>query len=169
MSRRIAIGIVVLAGILMVTYVVVRPIRGYRNTSTSMEPTLENGQYIFAVRSSDAHIGDVIVFDYPVQPSTQFLKRVVAVGGDTVEIHAKKLYRNGHEVSEPYILHDDPTTYPSSDALPEPYRSRDNFGPYTVPANSYFVLGDNRDRSSDSRYWGPVPRKNLYGRVLGVH
>jgi signal peptidase I len=92
----------------------------------------------------------------------------VAVGGDTVEIRSKRLFVNGQAVADPYAVHLDPTTYPPMPTLPEPYRSRDHFGPFHVPTGTYFVLGDNRDRSSDSRYWGVVPPELLHGRVVLV-
>jgi signal peptidase I len=120
---------------------------------------------MIAVPNGDIHRGDVIVFDYPLKPGVIFAKRVVAVGGDTVEIRSKRLFVNGREVAEPYVVHLDPTIYPATPVLPEPYRSRDHFGPLQVPAGTYFVLGDNRDRSSDSRYWGVVPRELVRGQV----
>ena len=101
-----------------------------------------------------------------MQPEVVFAKRLVAVGGDTVEIRSKQLFVNGKSLAEPYAVHLDPTIYPASPTLPEPYRSRDHFGPYQVPTGSFFVLGDNRDSSSDSRYWGVVPAENLRGRVV---
>jgi len=126
-----------------------------------MDPTIPIGARMIAMRTASVHRGDIIVFDYPLQPEVVFAKRVVAVGGDTVEIRAKQLFVNGKSVVEPYAVHLDPTVYPATPTLPEPYRSRDHFGPYQVPTGTYFVLGDNRDRSSDSRYWGVVPGENL--------
>jgi signal peptidase I len=113
--------------------------------------------------------GDIIVFRYPLQPETDFVKRVIGLPGDTVEVRDKKVSINGKPLSEPYVIHKDPTTYPLQQALPEPYRSRDQFGPYTVPAGNYFAMGDNRDQSSDSRYWGTVPRSMIKGRAFMVY
>ena len=76
---------------------------------------------------------------------------------------------NGKALVEPYVLHVDSTVYPRQPALPEPYRSRDQFGPYSVPDGQYFAMGDNRDRSSDSRYWGTVPRSLIKGRAFMVY
>jgi signal peptidase I len=76
---------------------------------------------------------------------------------------------NGKPLDEPYVVHVDPQVYPKMPALPEPYRSRDQFGPYTVAPRSYFAMGDNRDRSSDSRYWGTVPRSMIKGRAFMVY
>ena len=117
----------------------------------------------------DVKRGDIIVFRYPLQPDTDFVKRVIGLPGDTVEIHDKVVSINGKPLDEPYVVHDDPQIYPPQPALPEPYRSRDQFGPYKVPPASYFAMGDNRDRSSDSRYWGTVPRSVIKGRAFMVY
>ena len=115
--------------------------------------------------------GDIIVFLYPLQPETDFVKRVIGLPGDTITIHDKKVSVNGRPLIEPYVVYDDPQTYPAPEnaMLPEPYRSRDQFGPYHVPEGQYFAMGDNRDRSSDSRYWGTVPRSLIKGRAFMVY
>ena len=117
--------------------------------------------------------GDIIVFRYPLQPDTDFVKRVIGLPGDTVEVRDKDVYISGKKLDEPYVIHDDPMVFRARTAgeppLPEPYRSRDQFGPYTVAADSYFAMGDNRDRSSDSRYWGTVPRSMIKGRAFMVY
>jgi len=101
--------------------------------------------------------GDVIVFDFPEDPSKDFIKRVIAVPGDVIEIREKKVFLNGEELNEPYIQHVD-----SSSSVPR----RDNFGPVMVPQNKYFVMGDNRDESYDSRFWGFVERNTIAGKAL---
>ena len=126
-----------------------------------------NGHGLLPLR--DIRRGDIIVFRYPLQPDTDFVKRVIGMPGDVVEVRDKKVAVNGKQLDEPYVIHDDPQTYPLQPALPEPYRSRDQFGPYTVPAGQYFAMGDNRDRSSDSRYWGTVPRSMIKGRAFMVY
>jgi signal peptidase I len=113
--------------------------------------------------------GDIIVFRYPLQPETDFVKRVIGLPGDTVEVHDKIVSINGKALAEPYVIHVDPLIYPAKPQLPEQYRIRDQFGPYSVPAGQYFAMGDNRDRSSDSRYWGTVPRSMIKGRALMVY
>jgi signal peptidase I len=113
--------------------------------------------------------GDIIVFRYPLQPDTDFVKRVIGLPGDTVEVHDKRVFVNGHALNEPYVVHEDPQIYPAQDALPEPYRSRDQYKPYVVGADQFFAMGDNRDRSSDSRYWGTVPRSMIKGRAFLVY
>jgi len=113
--------------------------------------------------------GDIIVFRYPLQPDTDFVKRVIGMPGDTLEIRNKVVSINGKSLDEPYVIHEDSQVFPAQPALPEPYRSRDQFGPYTVPPGQYFAMGDNRDRSSDSRYWGTVPRPMIKGRAFMVY
>jgi signal peptidase I len=113
--------------------------------------------------------GDIIVFRYPLQPDTDFVKRVIGMPGDTVEVRDKIVSVNGTSLNEQYVVHEDPQVYPLQPALPEPYRSRDQFGPYKVPDGQYFAMGDNRDRSSDSRYWGTVPRSMIKGRAFMVY
>ncbi|HEY2092503.1 MAG TPA: signal peptidase I [Thermoanaerobaculia bacterium] len=113
--------------------------------------------------------GDIIVFRYPLQPDTDFVKRVIGMPGDTVEVRDKIVSVNGTAQNEQYVVHEDPQVYPLQPALPEPYRSRDQFGPFKVPEGQYFAMGDNRDRSSDSRYWGTVPRSMIKGRAFMVY
>ena len=113
--------------------------------------------------------GDVMVFRFPEQPDTDFVKRVIGVPGDRLQIRDKKVFVNGKQLEEPYVVFDDPTTYPDQPALPEPYRSRDHYGPVTIGPGQYFAMGDNRDHSHDSRYWGPVPRGMIKGRAFMVY
>jgi signal peptidase I len=140
--------------------------RTYRNTTAAMEPTLPTGAHIVATRKRVPARKDIVIFRYPAKTERIFAKRVVALAGDKVEIRQKKLFINGNEVVEPYVVHEDPQIYPGSAFLPEPYRSRDNFGPVHVPPAHVFVMGDNRDRSFDSRYFGTIPQQNINGRVV---
>ncbi len=146
--------------------------RLYSMPTASMEPTIHVGERFIMRRTTQVSRGDIIVFDYPLSPNTQFAKRLVALGGDRVEIRDKQLYVNGTMLNEPYAIHEDPMIYPrrgpTEIPLPEPFRSRDQFGPFIVPPGTYFVLGDNRDRSSDSRYWGTVPQRLVHGVVVMV-
>ncbi len=108
--------------------------------------------------------GDIVVFKYPVDPSLNFVKRCVAVGGDTVQVINKNLYINGKFVPLPrYGKHSDNRIYPAE------VTPRDNFGPFVVPANHYFMMGDNRDNSNDSRFWGPVPDSLIRGEALIIY
>jgi signal peptidase I len=161
----------VATAVLLVGWWVVVPRYGLRlfNIPTvSMAPALPVGCRVLVHPTKDVHLGDIIVSRFPPNPKINYAKRIVALGGDTIEIRDKKLLVNGREVSEPYAVFEDPMVYPRNSWLPEPYRSRDQYGPYRVPADSYFVLGDNRDHSSDSRWWGPVSRGEVFGRVVYV-
>ena len=113
--------------------------------------------------------GDVVVFKYPEDPRRDFIKRCVAVAGDTVEIRRKRLFVNGQAQEEPHAVHKDPRVYDDSSAVPVSARIRDNFGPMTVPEGSIFCLGDNRDNSLDSRFWGPVPLSYVKGRAVLIY
>lgn len=113
--------------------------------------------------------GDIVVFRFPGDPETDFVKRVIGLPGDTLEVRDKKILIGGQELPEPYTVHEDPQIYPADRALPEQFRLRDQFGPYTVPEGNYFVMGDNRDRSNDSRYWGTVPRSLIKGRAFLIY
>lgn len=113
--------------------------------------------------------GDVVVFRYPEDPRRDFIKRCVAVGGDTVAMRDKQLFVNGEPVDEPYVVHKDPNVWPNRPDIPARFRYRDNFGPSRVPEDSIFCLGDNRDNSHDSRFWGPVPLSYVKGRAVLIY
>jgi signal peptidase I len=100
---------------------------------------------------------DVMVFQFPLDRSQDYIKRVVGVPGDTIEIKDKKVYVNGVLFSNPHAVNKD------SKVLPRELSVRDNFGPVKVPVKSYFVMGDNRDNSFDSRFWGFVPDDDIVG------
>jgi signal peptidase I len=113
--------------------------------------------------------GDVLVFRYPEDPRRDFIKRVVALPGETVEIHDKRVSVDGRPLVEPYAFHADDAVWPDDPSVAETHRRRDQMSPRRVPDGAYFVLGDNRDDSGDSRYWGPVPAGNVLGRALFVY
>ena len=113
--------------------------------------------------------GDVIVFKYPEDPRRDFVKRTVALPGDQVEIRDKAVLVNGEAEREPRVSHSDARIIPNDSGLPDSARRRDQVSPFRVPPGSYFALGDNRDNSYDSRFWGPVPAANLKGRPLFVY
>jgi signal peptidase I len=113
--------------------------------------------------------GDVVVFKYPVDPKRDFIKRCVAIGGDTVEIRNKQLVLNGVPQVEPYVVHKSQSVIPNQPSVRPSLRARDNFGPYVVPNGTIFCMGDNRDNSSDSRFWGPVPLDNIKGRAVLIY
>jgi signal peptidase I len=129
-------------------------------------------------------LGDVIVFEWPKDRTKNFVKRLVGMQGDTLAMRDGVLIRNGKALAEPYVVHSDPDADPvwddfrwqsdflvrSAGAAEAPYHpSRNNWGPLVVPVGQYFVLGDNRDNSLDSRYWGFVPESLLRGRPEVVY
>lgn len=108
--------------------------------------------------------GDIVVFRYPEDPTKDFVKRVIALGGEKIEIRDKKVYINDKPIEEPYKVHKDSVIFNSHEFVPENVMIRDNFGPVVVPEGCYFVMGDNRDNSSDSRYWGFLERDLIKGK-----
>jgi len=113
--------------------------------------------------------GDVVVFRYPRDPKVDFVKRVVALPGEVVHIRDKRVFVDEKLLPEPYTIHEDSRIYRQSGRDPQAWRSRDQFGPYAIPAGEYFVMGDNRDRSNDSRYWGTVRRELIKGRAFMIY
>jgi len=108
--------------------------------------------------------GDIIVFKKPgddVNPGNVLVKRAVAGPGQTLQVRDKALFVDGQPADGPGVQHSDPEVYPNDPAIPDMARRRDQFGPFTVPAGNWFGMGDNRDNSLDSRYWGPIPRENI--------
>jgi signal peptidase I len=151
-------------------------VQPFKIPSGSMEDTLLVGDYLFVnkfiygirVPFTDFRLpelktpeqGDVIVFKYPEDRSKDYIKRVIGLPGDEIQIRDKHVYINGTLYKNPHEIHKDPRVIPGESNV------RDNFGPIRVPANSYFVMGDNRDNSNDSRFWGFVPESDLVGRAL---
>jgi signal peptidase I len=123
---------------------------------TSMAPLLSDQERIFinkfVYRFEPIERGDVVVFWYPLDRSKSFIKRVVALPGETVELRAGRLYVSGKELMEPYV--------------PSSYLDGANYPPLTIPADSFFVMGDHRDSSNDSRVFGPVARQFIYGKAV---
>lgn len=147
--------------------------RAFWIPSRSMEPTLLVGDHLFAEmrRADERHFerGDLVIVLWPDNPVTPLVRRVIGLPGETLEIRAKRVLIDGLEVPDPWAVHTDPRTYPDSDAIEGPYRLRDHLAPFTVPEGSYFVLGDSRDRSIDSRFEGPVPDTYIVGRPLYLY
>ncbi len=125
--------------------------------SASMEPTLLINDRIIVnmliYRFHPPQRGDVIVFRYPLDPSRDFIKRLVAFGGETVEVRNNNLIINGVRIVEPYL----------------PHEVMADYGPFPVPQGSYFVMGDNRNNSDDSRDWGPLPKRNIIGKAFLIY
>jgi signal peptidase I len=195
MKRRIievvmAVGVMAAAAVIEYAVLIVwdaRPARAFKNVSRSMEPALLAGDR-FTIRTSIATSsllrGDLVAHDFPADRSTQFVKRLVGLPGDTLAVAHGRLMVNGKLVQEPYAWIEDSTTDPASDDFRWQRRyvvgaaardtaryvaSRDNWGPLAIPPASYFVLGDNRDNSLDSRYVGFVRAEDIVGTVRRVY
>jgi signal peptidase I len=130
----------------------------------------------------DVHRGDIIVFRYPLDLSQTYVKRVIGVPGDRVRIVNKAVSLNGKVIDEPYAVHKEDYIRQYGDNFPVPasgpglrpraaemLENHVSGGELIVPEGSYFAMGDNRDRSDDSRYWGFVPRENIIGKPLIVY
>jgi signal peptidase I len=115
------------------------------------------------------HRGDVIVFKYPEEPERDFIKRVIGLPGETLEMREKKMYINGSPLDEPYVHFLEPPSGDPSMHEVTAFDLRERYGPVTVPADEYFVMGDNRDNSQDSRYWGFLPRDYIKGKALIIY
>jgi signal peptidase I len=112
---------------------------------------------------------DVVVFKYPEEPDRDFIKRVIGLPGETVELRDKKVYINGKPLDEPYVHFLQAPSMESELHEVTSFDVRERYGPVTVPANHYFVMGDNRDNSQDSRYWGFLPREYIKGKALLIY
>ena len=108
--------------------------------------------------------GDVVVFKFPQEPDRDFIKRVIGLPGETLEVRNKKVYINGTPLDEPYVHFLVPPGGEGQEVAPSDVR--ETYGPVTVPTDQYFVMGDNRANSLDSRAFGPVPAERLIGRVV---
>lgn len=143
-------------------------VSAYQVDSASMEDALFEGDYIFvnklAYNFGEPEIGDIIIFKFPLNPTRDYIKRIVALPGQTVEVVDKVVYVD-NELAEiyPNVKYTDPKIMAAQLSM------RDNFGPVQVPEGQYFVLGDNRDDSQDSRFWGFLPKENIKGKALFVY
>jgi signal peptidase I len=158
-------------------------IQAFSIPSGSMVPTLLVGDYllvnkfVYGIRNplsnkvwiplSNPKRWDIVVFIFPQDPSKDYIKRVVGLPGEKIQIINKKLYINGEQLETPYAVNTDPTIISNPTRPAE--SPRDNFGPVVVPPNSYFVMGDNRDHSYDSRFWGAVPMDALRGKAFIIY
>lgn len=146
------VAIAVIVVVLLVTYVG----QAFRVKGTSMQPLLENGERIIveklSYRLGPIRRGDVVVFWYPRDPKVSFIKRVVALPGDTLEIREGVLYINGERLREEFLR--------------ASFRDDESLGPMLVESGHYYVMGDHRNGSNDSRSWGEVPEKYIYGKAF---
>lgn len=166
----------VLIAFVIAAFIISFIVQAFKIPSGSMIPTLLIGDHLFVnkfiygvkipyirktiIPVTDPKREDVIVFIYPQDRSKDFIKRVIGVAGDTIEMKNKKLFINGKAYADPYGVYDDPAI------LPADVQPRDNFGPVVVPEHSLFVMGDNRDHSLDSRFWGFVDLKDVQGKAF---
>jgi len=170
-----ALVIAIILALFIRTFVV----QAFKIPSGSMQNTLLIGDYIlvnkfiFGVKVPFSNVtvipikapqrGDIIVFKYPEDPTKDFIKRVVALGGDTVRIENKKVFVNGELQEHPRAIHVDSRTFPKD------FQPRDNYGPVVVPEGKLFVMGDNRDESNDSRFWGFVDVSAVRGKAFMIY
>lgn len=170
-----AIVIAVLLALFIRTFVV----QAFKIPSGSMEPTLLVGDHILVnkfiygikipftdktlIHISTPKQGDIVVFAYPRDPSKDFIKRVIGLPGDSVRIVNKHVYVNGKLLNDPYAVHRD------SQILPASVSRRDNMPTLVVPPHKLFVMGDNRDESYDSRFWGFVDMSALKGKAFIIY
>jgi signal peptidase I len=170
-----AIFIAIVIALFIRTFVV----QAFKIPSGSMKPTLQIGDHILVNKFSYGvripyigqvilpvglpQRGDIVVFKFPVDPRKDFIKRVIGVGGDAVEIHDKTIYINGQRLNHDVGVYTDPRTIAGG------LKPRDNFGPITVPKDALFVMGDNRDESFDSRFWGFVPVRDVSGKAFIIY
>lgn len=151
--------------------------------SGSMEKTLLIGDHLFVNRfiygntavdsvapTRDLRRGDVVIFRSLERPTTDLVKRCIGLPGDTIKIQDKQLFVNDQAVDDSsFAQNSDPRTFPNRRFISRQTRTRDNFGPFEVPDDHYFFLGDNRDYSYDSRFWGAVPKHYVKGRALMIY
>jgi signal peptidase I len=170
-----AILVAVLIALFIRTFVV----QAFKIPSGSMKQTLQIGDHILVnkflygvkipywnkiiIPFKEPRREDIIVFKFPQDPNKDFIKRVIGVAGDVVESRDKQLYVNHKPVNQAFGVHTDPHIISGN------HRPRDNFGPITVPKNSLFVMGDNRDESFDSRFWGFVDLKAVNGKAFIIY
>ncbi|HOC60526.1 MAG: signal peptidase I [Syntrophaceae bacterium] len=166
----------VLTALIIAAFIISFVVQAFKIPSGSMIPTLLIGDHLFVnkfiygvkipyfrktiIPVKDPERGDVVVFIYPQDRSKDFIKRVIGVAGDKIEMRNKKLILNDQPWDDPYGVYSDDSVYPAE------VQPRDNFGPIVVPPNSLFVMGDNRDHSLDSRFWGFVDLKDVQGKAF---
>ena len=169
----------ILVAILIALFIRTFVVQAFKIPSGSMKQTLQIGDHILVskflygikipywrktiIPFKTPQRGDIIVFKYPVDPKKDFIKRVIGVVGDLVECRDKQLYVNQKRINHDYGVYTDPHIIPGN------IRPRDNFGPIRVPDHSLFVMGDNRDESFDSRFWGFVDLSAVNGKAFIIY
>lgn len=201
-SRGVAVGLWEWTKPIFVAFLLFLVIRtfvveAFKIPTSSMENTLLVGDFLLVNKAvygaeipgtgirlpafDEPHRGDVVVFNPPHEPAKNYVKRLVGIPGDTLEMHDKRLFINGTPFREPYARYEDrggdavhpDMRWQSNHLIAGPsqtyHPTRDNWGPIVIPDDRFFVLGDNRDNSEDSRYWGFVPRESIRGRPWLVY
>jgi signal peptidase I len=172
----------IVIAVIMALFIRTFVVQAFKIPTGSMEPNLLIGdhllvnKFVFAPGSferallptRDIRRGDIVVFKYPEDPERDFIKRVIGLPGDIVELRDRRVYINGKPVDEPYAHY---LPRPADASLHEATSEdvREVYGPVAVPADGYFMMGDNRDNSQDSRYWGFLPRDYVKGRALFIY
>jgi len=166
----------ILVAVLIAAFIISFIVQAFKIPSGSMIPTLVVGDHLFVNKFiygvkipyfrktilpiTDPQREDVVVFIFPQDRSKDFIKRVIGVAGDRIEMKNKKLFINDKPYADPFGVYDDPVIYPGN------VQPRDNFGPVVVPKDALFVMGDNRDHSLDSRFWGFVDLQDVQGKAF---
>lgn len=169
----------ILVAIVIALFIRTFVVQAFKIPSGSMKQTLQIGDHILVnkfiygvkipywrkivIPGKDPQPGDIIVFKPPHDPEKDFIKRVIGIGGDVVECRNKQLFVNQKPVKHDFAVYTDARVYAQQ------IRERDNFGPITVPENALFVMGDNRDESYDSRFWGFVNLKAVSGKAFIIY
>lgn len=168
-------GEAIIVALLLATFIRFFLVSAFTIPSGSMLNTIQIGDYLlvnklsyglkipfidkWVYKNDGPEYGDIIVFKYPVNPSIDFIKRVVGLPGDVMQMRDKQLYRNGEPVKEAYIIN----------SRPQHIGTLDNTTEFTLAENEYYTLGDNRDNSEDSRAWGSVHRDAIYGKAWRIY
>jgi signal peptidase I len=168
--------------VILALYVRTWVFQAFKIPTGSMEPNLLVGDHLIVNRMVFAPAvtgferallpgrairrGDVVVFKFPKDPERDFIKRVIGLPGDELALKQKKIHINGKPIDEPYAHYLEP---PSPDGQPKGDSRLEQYGPVTVPAGQYFMMGDNRDNSEDSRYWGFMPANYVKGEALFIY
>jgi signal peptidase I len=172
----------IIVAVILALFIRTFVVQAFKIPTGSMEPNLLVGdhllvnKFVFAPTASDAERvvlpmrdirrGDVVVFKFPEEPERDFIKRVIGLPGDTIELRQRQLSVNGQKVDEPYAHYLFPQGEGDESTV---YDVRERYGPVTVPPEHYFMMGDNRDNSQDSRYWGFLPAHYVKGRALMIY
>ena len=168
-----------------VFFVMTFVVQAFQIPTGSMEPTLLVGDFLLVNKMAYVRPalplegallprksltrGDIVVFKYPEELNRDFVKRVIGLPGETLEIRNKEVYIDGKPIEEKYKVHSDSQVYSGEGVYSYDNLIRDNFGPVTVPVGHCFVMGDNRDNSHDSRYWSFLPLDNIKGRPWVIY